>query len=147
MVGEIPEASPRNDSNADPFLENVACCSKEVDVKLWLQFEQERFSGISAHELHPVSGMPSPKDPLYMTGLQVAVSKSHHWRRVALEFQIFFLDLSCRQTVSFSSGRVPAPSTALVARRVCPAQAVSLSTSGKRAREIIKIRNLIRWLW
>jgi len=49
----------------------------EVDVKLWLQFEQERFSGISAHELHPVSDMPSPKDPLYMTGLQVAVSKSH----------------------------------------------------------------------
>ena len=78
MVGEIPEASPRNELNADPFLENVACCCMKVDVKLWLQFEQERFSGISAHELHPVSDMPSPKGPLYTTGLQVAVSKSHH---------------------------------------------------------------------
>ena len=72
MVGEIPEASPHNESNADLFVETVACCCKEVDVKLWLQFEQDRFSGISAHEPHSVSGMPSPKDPSYTTGLQVA---------------------------------------------------------------------------
>ena len=44
----------------------------------------------------------------------------------------------------FQVRRVPTPRAALAARRVLPVQAVSLSSSGKRAREIINVRK-VRW--
>lgn len=113
-----------------------------------LQEEQNLFVDTSMLETHAVTR-------------QLSTLQDMHFKRVGFVclFQIQIATISQR-LVYFFSGHcksvdfkatsfrsVPTPSPALATRKVCPAQAVCLSTSGKRAREILNLRNLRRWLW
>jgi len=117
-----------------------------------LQEQQNLFVDTSMLETHAVTRQ------LRLCTLQ---PEDIHFKRVGFVclFQILILTISQGLFIFFVSTTnsvdfkatsffsVPTPSPALATRKVCPAQAVSLSTSGKRARVILNLRNLRSWLW